>query len=409
MSWGAIGGAAIGATASYLGSKQQAKAAQQGATQQVDPRIASILFGDGGSSGLLNRFQGLLDQPQTLGSQVAGQLSSNYLAGAAPDDVTAIRNASLGLINNQPGAQRFDSPGIANPLWVTGERINAPSQGDLNLSPAFQNFIYGNAAENPYLLRSLGAGVDLASAGFRSNVGDITDALQRNVLPGIRGGAIMSGQYGGSRQGIAEGNALSDFTRQLTNAANQQGLAQTQGILGAQTQTFNQGQDRALAALTNLSGQQFGRASQEAQMAQQAQLANQAAGNEFVRSNQAAQLQTNALNSQNALQSNAQANAARIAGTGALSGLLGQMYGYNQNAQNADLARAQGVSGLLSPFIGVNQSTTQPVYQNTGANVLGGAAAGLGLYNQFRNSFGTPGAGGGGIGAGMAAQFPTGY
>lgn len=429
MSWGAIGGAAIGAAGSYLSSKNNAKAAQAGSTQQqkLDPRVENILFGTGDNKGILGSFGNLLGQPQTLGSGVAGNLSSNYLAGALPDDVTAIRNASLGLLN-QKNAPNFNTPTFNNPNMIgtpkaQAAQIKAPGQNSLDLSQAFQNTIYGNAAENPYLKTALDASANQSRQAFNTLQGDITNNLQRSILPGIRGGAIASGQYGGSRQGIAEGLALSDANRQAQNAAQQIGLADISARTGAQAGAFESGQNRALSALQGLSGAQYGVASQNANMEQaanlanlqaniQTQMANQASGNQAALANQSAALDTNRLNAGNILSTNAQNNAATLGGIGSLQGLGQQMYGYNQNAQNADLQRAQGVASLFSPFIGANssQTNTSPVYQNTAGNVLGGAAAGLGLYNQFKGLFGGSSSGGGGnIGSGIAAMFPNGY
>jgi hypothetical protein len=52
--------------------------------------------------------------------------------------------------------------------------------------------------------------------------GDITtqsnNNLQRNILPGIRSGAMAAGGLGGSRQGIAEGIAIGDSQRGLSGA-----------------------------------------------------------------------------------------------------------------------------------------------------------------------------------------------
>jgi len=59
-------------------------------------------------------------------------------------------------------------------------------------------------------------------------------------LAGIRGGAVRSGGYGGSRQGIAEGTALSGAHQNAINAAaNIYGQAYGQG-LGHQAQTMGQ-------------------------------------------------------------------------------------------------------------------------------------------------------------------------
>lgn len=426
MSWGAIGGAAIGAAGSYLSSKNAAKGQQATQQQQLDPRVQDILFGTGANKGILGSFGSLLGQPQTLGSGAVGNLSSNYLAGALPDDVTAIRNASLGLLN-QKNAPNFNTPTFNNPNMIgtpvaNAAQVKAPGQNDLSLTQAFRDTIYGNSAENPYLTNALNASSEQSRQAFNTLQGDITNNLQRSVLPGIRGGAIASGQYGGSRQGIAEGLALSDANRQAQNAAQQIGLADISARTGAQAGAFESGQNRALSALQNLSGSQYGVSSQNANMEQatnlanlqanlQSQMANQASGNQAALANQSAALDTNRLNASNILGTNAQNNAATLGGIGSLQGLGQQMYGYNQNAQNSDLQRAQGIANVFSPFIGANssQTNTQPLYQNTAANVLGGASAGLGLYNQFKGLFGSGGSTGGGIGTGISGMFPNGY
>lgn len=66
----------------------------------------------------------------------------------------------------------------------------------------------------------------------------ITEELMRTILPGIRNEAVDTGQYGGSRQGIAEGlaiqgatNAIADTTATIGSEAYGQGLdALTKGL-----------------------------------------------------------------------------------------------------------------------------------------------------------------------------------
>lgn len=385
---GAIGGLVGGAASGSNAPKSQTSTT----AQQIDPRLQSILYGSG-SDGLLQQLAAQANQPgQGAGFSDFNRGIGDYIGGYGVD--TFRRNQQIAQ-NLQE--QRLSAPQVG---WSgDSSGIKAPSQNNLNLSPAYQNFIYGNSAENPYLLKSLQAGVDLGNAGYRSNLQSLTDTLQRQVLPGVRGGAIASGQYGGSRQGIAEGNALSDFTKQLTNANLQQSLGQTQGILGAQSDTFNRGQDRALSALQGLSGQQYGVASQNEQIA----LANADRNLRRDMANQEAVLRTNAQN-----------DARNIAGAGLSSSLLGQAVGYGNQANSAGLNRITQVVGALSPFTnaGGTQTNSQPLYQNNGANLLGGAAAGLGLYNQFSGLFGgnkAPAGGGASIGSSLAGIFPGGY
>lgn len=85
-----------------------------------------------------------------------------------------------------------------------------------------------NPDSNPYLGR-------YADAMSRP----ITQALTERILPAIRGDAVSSGGYGGSRQGIAEGiaargaaEAIGDRTAGLYSNAYGQGLNAMQGAAG---------------------------------------------------------------------------------------------------------------------------------------------------------------------------------
>lgn len=61
--------------------------------------------------------------------------------------------------------------------------------------------------------------------------GDMTRNFQRNVLPGISSQALGSGNYGSTRQGIAEGIAMSDLNKQIGDvSANIRGNAYGQGL-----------------------------------------------------------------------------------------------------------------------------------------------------------------------------------
>jgi hypothetical protein len=59
---------------------------------------------------------------------------------------------------------------------------------------------------NPYL-----------AAAAQGAIRPITQQLTEEVLPQIRGGAIQTGQYGGSRQGLAEGTAIGKATQAMAD------------------------------------------------------------------------------------------------------------------------------------------------------------------------------------------------
>lgn len=411
MSWGAIGGAAIGAVASYAGSKKNAKAAQDAAntpwtenrtqtqTAALDPRISNAIFGGEGNSGILGQALSQIGAGQTPGQTAFGQGMDQYLGGWGTNNFMRSQQMAQNLQEVQRQAPMAGWSGDAGA--VQGVKVDAPGQNNLDLAGDYRRMISGDSAANPYLTKSLQSGIDQSNQAFRTNLGDITDTLQRQILPGIRGGAIASGQYGGSRQGIAEGLALSDFSKRAASAAEQLGLANIAATTGAQAGEYSRGQDRSLNALNTLSGQQYGVAAQNAQLAQQAALANQAAA----AANADRNLRRDTANQGAVLQTNQQNDARNIAGVGLSSGLLGQAANYVTQGNNADLNRLGQVSGILNPYLNVGATSTttttgsgtgqpQPVYQNTGANVLGGAAAGLGLFNQFKNAFGGQGGGG---------------
>src|SRR6185369_14575926 len=365
---GAIGGALGSALGGSSGGAQQSGTATSTTKQEIDPRIASILFGSNGNNGVLNQFAGYLNTPQSAASQIIGGQSGEYLKNVGPADLDAIRQASLGLIKVN------EAPYISNPLWTSSAQIKAPNQNTLDLKNAYQNVIYGDAGANPYLTNALQSGIDLSRANFNAAQNDATRNLQENILPSIRSGAIAAGGYGGSRQGIAEGRALSDFGRAQQQALTQFGLGNTAAVTGAQSDAFNQGQNRSLSALQNLSGQQYDTARAQAALDQQAALANQNVNTDYIKSNQQAQLQTNAQN-----------NASKLAGAGQLGDLLSRAYGYSNANDNYGINRAQQTAGLLSPFLNVNGSTTssQPLYSNPSGNILGSALTGAGLSGLF--------------------------
>jgi len=101
------------------------------------------------------------------------------------------------------------------------------------MNPALSAYQRGTSADmldvanNPYVNNMAQAAADRAMGGVYDSLAD------------IRGGAIMSGGYGGGRQGIAEGNAIAGAADAANQAAAQvysnaygQGLNQQLGTLG---------------------------------------------------------------------------------------------------------------------------------------------------------------------------------
>jgi hypothetical protein len=367
MPW-SVAAAGIGALGAYASSKNNKDAAKIASQNNLDPRIDSMLFGSNGQGGLLSQYQSYLNQPQSQPLQQYGQAAGDYLNSHGSADMGAIRNTATGLM------QGNSAPQAASPAWAVGNQVQAPGQNNVDLTGSYNRFINGTPGANPYLNQSLNSAVGLTNASYQQNQDSLTNNLTRNVLPSLRSGAIAAGQYGGSRQGIAEGNALSDYTKQLTNANLQLGLANSANTTGQQANAYNADSDRALAATQGLSGQQYATAIQNANTKNQAEFTNVGNVQQNNMANQAAQLQTNAQN-----------NSAALGGAGLLGGLSSSAYGTATNNQNYDINRASQVNGLLTPYLSANSSSTstQPLYQNTAGNVLGGALLGGQLGNMF--------------------------
>jgi hypothetical protein len=383
---GPVGGAIGGAIGGLLGSKDAPSSATATNQQKLDPRIDGMLFGQNGSQGLLSQYQGYLNQPQSQALQGYGATAGSYLTNNGAADMDAIRGAAGGLLS--PNGAPATSPSA----WAVGNQVQAPSQNNIDLTGSYNNLLSGG--NTAALDKSLQSAVDLTNQAFQKNQTDLTNNLQRNILPGIRNNSVLAGQYGGSRQGVAEGNAISDYTNQLTSANTTLGMANSANTTAQQAQAYQQGQDRALAATQGLGAQQYGVASQNANTKNQAEFLNVGNVQQSNLANQGAQLQTNAQN-----------NSAALGGAGLLGGLSSAAYGTAQNADNAGINRATQVNGLLAPYLGANSSSTtsQPLYQNTGNSVLGGALAGGQLAGLFGGAGSSPGSGS--VSAGAAGNL----
>jgi hypothetical protein len=437
-------------------------------TTKLDPAIQKMIFGDGTSAGLLGKYQGYLDQQQPAGLALSGKRADDFIGanGAIINDSImsgsnrlmqgnqapqmAAQNgvpfsSSRGASYNPAAMAQFDPSGF-NVANASAAYINAPKQNGIDTSGAYNNFINGNAAENPYLTGAIQKGLNQSAAAFQNSADDARSALAEG-LQGVRGGAIASGQYGGSRQAIAESKVADSITKQLSRALSQVGQNQTDAAIAAQAGAFDAGQNRSLNALSGLSGNQYGIAGQQASLQQQANMQNAGAANNFASQNsqmgqQLALANANAINQNNQYysglgQNNNQFNAqgqnqmgqynaglqqqtnqnnlqAQLSNNaqnanmlqGGLSG-LSSLYGNNYNQANAssnyDINRAQQVNGLLSPYLNANATTTRsgtqstPQYENSTANFLGGAAlgqkvlGGIDFGSFFGGSKSTPG------------------
>lgn len=298
--------------------------------------------------------QSLLGQQQ---KQIAGRDGQIYNYNLLSDDLLSGR--------------RFD-PSVSTISGAYAQSVNPAnaraSQGALDPTAALQSQLSGQVT-NPYLT---------------DQVNNITAMLTRNtnenVLPGVRGNAMAAGQYGGSRQGIAEGLAASRLNQDIASAA-----------LPIYGQAYESAQQRQYGVATGINQQAADLATANAnrdltaaQFNTNVSFQNQAAKN--------AAIQQQLQNRMTGLGVMQQGNAAQDANTatalqnyGQQQGLLGQQNAYNwQNLGN--------YAGIIQPgtTIGGTQTSSQPYYTNPMSGIMGGALAGkaLGGTNLFGGSSG---------------------
>lgn len=232
------------------------------------------------------------------------------------------------------------------------------SMGALDPTTPLQKLLSGRP-DNPYL--------DSMAGGITRRM---TRNLQQNVLPGIRGEAIMNGAMGGSRQGIAEGNAIGLMNEDLGNTLS--------NLYGGAYETA---QNRMMGTALPLNDQAVNVASDNANRNFTGQQFNANLG-----------LQNN----QQAMMNDANNFSRRAAGLDMLRGgmnmqdtLYDQFQNLNTQPQNANFGNLQQYAGLLFPGAqlggtsrgsGTQTSTPGIVPSILGAAAgIGGIASGLGM------------------------------
>lgn len=402
---GPVGGAIGGALGGLASGSNQPKSHTTNQQQQLDPRIEQMLFGNGGDNkGLLSQYQGFLNQPRSDAATGFANANAQYLNNNGAADLAATRGAAYQAMqgNTAPSMQAAQSAGATAslPAYAVGTQVQAPSQNNIDLSGSYNSLINGAPGANPYLTGSIQKGINQSSNAFGNMVTDAKAATQ-DVLGSIRGNSVLAGQFGGSRQGIAEGKAIDSMNTNLARAASQFGQNNTDAAVAAQAGAYDADRNRQLAATQGLGAQQYGVAQQNAAYAQQAQMQN--VQNSFDASktnanlaqqnqqfNAGLQQQAGLANQQSQLATNGQNTSAGLAGAGLLSGLLGNASNQVNANDNWGLGRAQGVNSLLQPYLGANSSSssTQPVYNNQTGNALGGAMLGGQIAGLFGGAAG---------------------
>lgn len=147
---------------------------------------------------------------------------------------------SGGLDKNYGGSADFDP--VADMTQGQKDAIGGMTQTGNSL----QQIYNGQGMQG--LANSLGT-YDPSKTGLSGAIDAANSQLDWNyntqVAPGIRQGAVQTGQYGSSRSGVAEGIAQSQLSQQKVNSASQ--------LAFQDQQNFNNNQSQTLANLANIS------------------------------------------------------------------------------------------------------------------------------------------------------------
>lgn len=320
------------------------------------------------------------------GSQMINQNAQNILAGAGAPRINPVAEANVA---------RYGDWASAGPA-ARGEAASAnAAQARFDLG----NLGMGSAPMDAYS-RMLSGKADTTTLDpvVNNATRRLTDNFNEQVLPGLRHGAQVAGQFGSSRQGIAEGLAakglalgIGDMTGNMYNSA------------------YNNAQNMMQNAAGQLGGFSTNIANNNAQMQTQINAANAAAATQASLANAAAQNnmrqfnansqnqmgmfnvaqanQGNQFNANLGLQNNAQAmqdynnkiNAANM-GAGMLQNNANTAMNLGLNATNAannannyNWQQLGNYQNTILPAAGLGGSQQTPYYTNPLATGVGAA------------------------------------
>ena len=313
----------MGLFSSLFGSKTKSKNSFEPWSESRD-----FLLGDNGEPGIFDEASRLYQSggfnPQMQGVQqnyleMLGNRSGGYDNLISPETMGSYAGAAKDLM----GGAYAVANGAYDSTFGPVSNINIPqvelqsarsSQGPLDPTNSLSSLLSGQV-QNPYL--------DQQAAAMTAN---LTRNLNENVMPGIRSEALASGQYGGSRQGIAEGLAASRLNQDLAPA-----LTNLYG--GA----FENAQNRMTGVATDLNNQAVNNAQNNAVMNMGGQQFNANLG--LQNNNQMMQQNQNNLN--NRMQAMDISNNS----IGLLSGAMG-LQGQRNSLQDNDFSQYMGALGM---------------------------------------------------------------
>ncbi|HTK33865.1 MAG TPA: hypothetical protein VL358_01090 [Caulobacteraceae bacterium] len=304
------------------------------------------------SQGLTNQIMNLLSQSPS--SFVAGpsplQTTQFDLAGGLGQQGAGWLTQAANLANGAGGANTALYGGY-NPAMMSAATIGGPSLA--STTDAQAQTAYGGIGNyfNP----------------FQSQVANTTlqqlNQANQMALNDVGSGAILAGQYGGSRQGVAQGLTNSQFQQNAANALANLNLQGFNTALGASNNDAERAQQVSLAnAAAANAASQFNASSQNSNALNQAQMIQQAAASNQAANNNAWQYNAGVYNAGNQFNASQADNAA------------------NRQLQGGQILGGLGSTGLnyLSSSGGTQQALNQAL-----------ASAPLSVLQQLAGSYGS--------------------
>lgn len=148
-----------------------------------------------------NTFQQGGTNPQM---QAGNDFYTNFIANQATDPrLNEFNSLGFDMLGGARKVSAGEYDSNFNPVGNVDMNQQRAALGQLDPTAAFKELLSGRP-DNQYL--------DQTAAAL---AGNLTRNTNENVMPGLRSSAAISGQYGGSRQGIAEGLAASRLNQDI--------------------------------------------------------------------------------------------------------------------------------------------------------------------------------------------------
>ncbi len=285
----------------------------------------------------------------------------------SPDEFAQIHFSKFG--QNEQRAAPTASPVVA----ATPAAANIPTINGYQVDPSSALGSLGAANPTDAISRMLSGKVntDTLDPVVNNAMRRLSENFNEQVMPGINQGATAAGQYGGSRQGIAQGLAA-------------KGLAYAQGDMSANlyNQAYQQAQQQMYGTASNMANLGFSNAQSNANRDLAAQTAN--ASNALTKYGMDQGFYTNnrGLDLQ---QMQVGANLFNMGNTGMTNQGQG-VYNTGTTYQNAPWNTVSNMNSAVTPYTGYG-TTSQATQGSTAGGVLGGALMGSQLYKNL--GFGT--------------------